>query len=373
METTDESDGRSPKVVIVGAGYAGVAAAGVLRAGGITDVTVLEAQGRPGGRVQTLQLEDGHLEIGAQFLHGQNEIYAIAERENNLLDDEEGEEAEILPDTVLQYHEYDFYTPGGHLVDGHVVLENLRALEELNNKARSEGVASDVMVSLGDFFRDRYTDVMSTTPGEDWVKGSMLKWFESWAKMDSGGTVDEQSLPGTGKYAYVPGSGVQETKTGMEEVFKCLLRESLPPENLLLNKPVKKIHWTEKAVDSAESETVDENSSKRERTKELYKEVDENWSKPERTKESGLELDKDSSDDERTKVFAGTNFISGETKPSAGDQADAAVTGLSIHMEKSGATIDENDADDSGMESSASKTTPETSDDEKTEDFKERN
>ena len=49
----DSVGGRGPRVVVVGAGLAGVAAVGALRAGGIRDVTLLEAQDRPGGRVQT--------------------------------------------------------------------------------------------------------------------------------------------------------------------------------------------------------------------------------------------------------------------------------------------------------------------------------
>ena len=52
----DSVGGRGPRVVVVGAGLAGVAAVGALRAGGIRDVTLLEAQDRPGGRVQTVFL-----------------------------------------------------------------------------------------------------------------------------------------------------------------------------------------------------------------------------------------------------------------------------------------------------------------------------
>ena len=48
--------GRRPKVVVVGAGFAGLGAARQLTKGGITDVTLLEARDRPGGRVQTVQL-----------------------------------------------------------------------------------------------------------------------------------------------------------------------------------------------------------------------------------------------------------------------------------------------------------------------------
>lgn len=45
---------ESPKIIIVGAGVAGVAAASRLLSKGITDVTLLEAENRIGGRVHTV-------------------------------------------------------------------------------------------------------------------------------------------------------------------------------------------------------------------------------------------------------------------------------------------------------------------------------
>ena len=56
MERRDGSAGRGPRVVVVGAGFAAAGAARQLTQGGITDVTLLEASDRPGGRVQTLVL-----------------------------------------------------------------------------------------------------------------------------------------------------------------------------------------------------------------------------------------------------------------------------------------------------------------------------
>lgn len=55
-----------PRVAVIGAGFAGLAAALELQRSGCCDVTVLEASRRPGGRASTLQLPSGTaLELGA--------------------------------------------------------------------------------------------------------------------------------------------------------------------------------------------------------------------------------------------------------------------------------------------------------------------
>src|SRR5215210_213730 len=66
-----ELKGTPKKVVVVGAGLAGLAAAYELTEAG-HDVTVLEAQARPGGRVQTMrdQFSDGlYAEAGAMNVY----------------------------------------------------------------------------------------------------------------------------------------------------------------------------------------------------------------------------------------------------------------------------------------------------------------
>jgi oxygen-dependent protoporphyrinogen oxidase len=55
------------RVVVVGAGIAGLTAAHRLAAAGV-EVSVLEAERRPGGRMSTLDLDVGPMERGAQFL-----------------------------------------------------------------------------------------------------------------------------------------------------------------------------------------------------------------------------------------------------------------------------------------------------------------
>ena len=69
------------KVIVIGAGFSGLAAADALSAAG-RQVTILEARDRVGGRARTEQLPDDiWLDYGGQWLGpGQTEMYALAER-----------------------------------------------------------------------------------------------------------------------------------------------------------------------------------------------------------------------------------------------------------------------------------------------------
>ena len=72
-------------VVVIGAGTAGLAAAGRLAAEGL-DVVVLEARSRSGGRIATVRDPDWPLpvELGAEFIHGGNAALRAALRRSGL-------------------------------------------------------------------------------------------------------------------------------------------------------------------------------------------------------------------------------------------------------------------------------------------------
>ncbi|XP_011308731.1 spermine oxidase-like [Fopius arisanus] len=64
-------EGIYPSVIVVGAGPSGIAAASRLLDNGITDITILEAEGRIGGRVNSTKFGEYWVDLGGQWVHGE--------------------------------------------------------------------------------------------------------------------------------------------------------------------------------------------------------------------------------------------------------------------------------------------------------------
>ncbi|XP_068696345.1 peroxisomal N(1)-acetyl-spermine/spermidine oxidase-like [Montipora foliosa] len=69
-----------PKIVVIGAGIAGLSAAAKLYQSGQVEVCVLEASDRVGGRMHTARIGDTKVEFGAAWIHGtvKNPIFDLA-------------------------------------------------------------------------------------------------------------------------------------------------------------------------------------------------------------------------------------------------------------------------------------------------------
>lgn len=55
------------KIVIIGGGAAGIAAATKLLSNGFQNIVILEAENRIGGRIHTIQFGENVLDMGAQW------------------------------------------------------------------------------------------------------------------------------------------------------------------------------------------------------------------------------------------------------------------------------------------------------------------
>ncbi|KAK5641597.1 hypothetical protein RI129_010144 [Pyrocoelia pectoralis] len=128
----------NPRIIIIGAGAAGISAASRLIENGFANVKILEAEDRIGGRICTINFGDGIVDLGAQYCHKDSVVYNLV-KDLNLLDtttieghvyNSKGERLEkgfvkILSDIV-----YDIYH--------HEKVENVKWKEYLKNQFDKE-------------------------------------------------------------------------------------------------------------------------------------------------------------------------------------------------------------------------------------------
>lgn len=73
-------------VIIIGTGPAGIAAATKLLKNNVTDILILEAENRIGGRINSIEFGDAYVDMGAEWCHGQedNVVYSLIKDYNIL-------------------------------------------------------------------------------------------------------------------------------------------------------------------------------------------------------------------------------------------------------------------------------------------------
>ncbi|XP_043265922.1 spermine oxidase-like [Colletes gigas] len=133
MKNTIHVDAGSPRIVIVGAGASGIAAASKLLENGFDNVLILEAEDRIGGRVNTVKFDEYVVDLGAQWIHGEkgNVAYQLAAPLN-------------VTDHSDPYYD-EIYTKSGQLLDSEIMsnvteffiqlLESIDTTEDCNNTA----------------------------------------------------------------------------------------------------------------------------------------------------------------------------------------------------------------------------------------------
>lgn len=151
----------SPDVVVVGAGLAGLAAARDLEAGGAT-VTVLEARGRVGGRVEQVELADGRrVQLGGEVVGGAHTSYLglVAELGLTLVPsyvDEPGETTRQLPETLSVGDWPSWYTDADRASHEEVeaLLEKLVSSIDAADPLAHPDLHRLDQLSVGDFLRE---------------------------------------------------------------------------------------------------------------------------------------------------------------------------------------------------------------------------
>ncbi|XP_044259616.1 spermine oxidase-like isoform X2 [Tribolium madens] len=229
------------KVAIIGAGMAGLGAATTLQELGCTDFLLIEAQSKPGGRIDTLYLDDNILELGAQWIHGkENPLYELA-RKHDLLSEIRSEEGLGL-----------YIRDNGEIIDEDIVkrvdFEVGRILEECERFVD----AADYPKSVGEYMEASFEEYLTKCHDSDdlkEIKWELFDWHVRFQIIDNSClNLNQLSAKGWGKYVCLDDQAHFNLKCGYSELVNILV-DNLPKKSILLSTPVAEIHRSTQAFE----------------------------------------------------------------------------------------------------------------------------
>lgn len=227
------------RVVIVGAGIAGLAAAKTLEDAGFTDYLLLEAQDVVGGRIHSVPWNNNWIDCGAQFLHGDKSKLAHYCLDNNLLSNIQGTDGEGI---FLRN-------------DGTIMSDNL--VREIDDLLRT--VSDDICESrwplkkhetIGSVMRCKFEEHLREIKDSSTRKKmeEIFEWNVRFLLVDNScHSLDELSANLWGKFKYVGGPEHLLFKSGYSSLTKLLV-QNLNEEKVRLTTPVETIRWQDSPI-----------------------------------------------------------------------------------------------------------------------------
>ncbi|XP_016442430.1 putative polyamine oxidase 5 [Nicotiana tabacum] len=254
---------KKPKVVIIGAGMAGITAANKLytAAGSkqLLELCVVEGGNRIGGRIKTSEFGGSRIEMGATWIHGigGSPVYKIAQDINSLESQQPWECMDEFLDEPLTIAE------GGHDLNSSIVepISNLfkKLMDFAQGKAIDDGVCSEFAqsyrssndnLSIGSFLRkglDAYWGSMKDQEGIDnWSRKSLedgiFAMLENTQRTyTSAGDLHTLDFNAESEYRMFPGKEITIAK-GYSTIVESLA-SVLPAGLIQLGRKVTRIEW----------------------------------------------------------------------------------------------------------------------------------
>uniref|UniRef100_A0A1A9Z0N8 Amine oxidase domain-containing protein n=1 Tax=Glossina pallidipes TaxID=7398 RepID=A0A1A9Z0N8_GLOPL len=181
-----------PKIIIIGAGAAGLACAMKLLDNGFTHVHILEAENRIGGRILTVPFGNNVIDLGAQFCHGE-EDNIVYEMLSSL---------DLLETSAAVYNKYDCIRSNGEVLSQDVTDVLKSAIASVFDNPIDAGPHEP----FSEYLRDRFFQIIDK---KDMVNKRVAEeFFENFKKVESSETtfgVEEASAKGVCEYWVCPG------------------------------------------------------------------------------------------------------------------------------------------------------------------------
>ncbi|XP_052902467.1 peroxisomal N(1)-acetyl-spermine/spermidine oxidase isoform X1 [Anopheles moucheti] len=240
----DQQNKRKHKVIIVGAGMAGLSSANHLTKNGCTDFLILEGRNRVGGRIVSIDMGSQKIELGANWIHGVlgNPMFELA-MQHGLIS--------II--NIPKPHKVVAATEDGKQVPFQILQEIYEAyvcfLRRCEEYFLCQYLPPPDIHSVGEHIN---LEVELYLNGVDCQKEKHLRKliFDCLLKRETCITgchsMDEIDLLELGSYTELQGGNIV-LPSGYSSILKPLC-DNLPKENIVLSCPVRRIHWKRKAA-----------------------------------------------------------------------------------------------------------------------------
>lgn len=236
---------KTARIIVIGAGPSGIAAATRLLEAGFTNVVILEAENRIGGRIYTVPFADNVVDLGAQWCHGEknNVIYEMVQNLN------------MLERTEDYYNDYKCVRSNGEVVDSDLADKLKRIAFNSIPERQTELVGYEG--SLGAYITEKYwqeVEKLKIPVNQINVVKEFLENFKQFeCSVEASDTLFEVSGKGHLEYWLCEGELLLNWKNKGFVSFLQLLMKSKATDDLgilknrvLFNKRVERIQWQHK-------------------------------------------------------------------------------------------------------------------------------
>lgn len=221
---------KSPKIIVIGAGVAGMSAAQKLQKNGL-DVTILEGLDRVGGRVFPVRFGERYIDTGATWIHyyKNNPLFAFAKMSDwNVIED--------------SYEPFEIWNAEIKAFLGKEKHQLMEWSEAVRAAAIDFFLNNEVAVSTGDFF-DNYII------NKDWNRPTIqaVKFlYSALLETDYGGNIDQVALTDE-RYLNKFGN-LEETDALLVGSFKKMLDSLKQGLDIRLNQTIQGIDYQQDTI-----------------------------------------------------------------------------------------------------------------------------
>ncbi|EAT38750.1 AAEL009396-PA [Aedes aegypti] len=163
----------NPRIIVIGAGAAGIAAATRLIEKGYKNLTILEAEDRIGGRIHTIPFASNVVDLGAQWCHGEvnNVCYELGSKLN------------VFGSNKFKYEDFELVMSNGEKVPQEKSQKLMSAIWSILASHRNE--LSRYRGSLGSFILEKFRTILSTPEYADVDHETAFQFLEFFHKFEN--------------------------------------------------------------------------------------------------------------------------------------------------------------------------------------------